>query len=256
VTEVQSPTTGIISWIDLASTDLDRSKAFYTSLFGWDAFTVPDPDAGGYGFFLKDGKEAAGFGPAMGEPISAWNAYVSVEDADATADGVRAAGGQVLAGPMDVFNQGRLAVFSDPSGAVFSIWQSKEMQGLQVRNEAGSFCWAELNTRDPEGSKRFYGSVFGWGARTEESDSGSYTEWMQGENSIAGMWHMNGETPAEVPSHWRVFFTVRDVDATVARAQDLGATPLFPAMDIDIGRFAVLRDPTGAVFAVMSFNEG
>jgi predicted enzyme related to lactoylglutathione lyase len=79
---------------------------------------------------------------------------------------------------------------------------------------------------------------------------------MQGENSIAGMWHMNGETPAEVPSHWRVFFTVRDVDATVARAQDLGATPLFPAMDIDIGRFAVLRDPTGAVFAVMSFNEG
>lgn len=250
MTEVQSPTTGIVSWIDLASTDLDRSKAFYTGLFGWDAFTVPDPDAGGYGFFLKDGKQAAGFGPAMGEPISAWNVYVSVDDADATAERVRASGGQVIAGPMDVFDQGRLAVFTDPAGAFISVWQGKEMQGLQVRNEPNTFCWAELDTRDAAGAETFYRSVFGWGAQTEES----YTEWMLDGQSVAGMYPMTEDIPAEVPSHWRAYFMVQDVDATVSRAEDLGGRVIFPAMDIGMGRYAVLQDPTGAVFAVMSFN--
>lgn len=251
MTEVQSPTTGTISWIDLASTDLDRSKAFYTGLFGWDAFTVPDPDAGGYGFFLKDGKQAAGFGPAMGdEQPSAWNTYVSVDDADATAERVKAAGGQVIAGPMDVFDQGRLTVFTDPAGAFISTWQATGMQGLQVRNEPSTFCWAELDTRDAAAAETFYPSVFGWGAKTEDS----YTEWMLDGQSIAGMYAMTDEIPAEVPSHWRVYFMVQDVDANVARAQELGGSVVFPAMDIGMGRYAVLADPTGAVFAVMSFN--
>jgi predicted enzyme related to lactoylglutathione lyase len=254
VTDVQSPPTGIFTWIDLASTDLDRSKEFYTSLFGWDAFTVPDPAAGGYGFFLKDGKQAAGFGPAMGEPISAWNAYVSVDDSQATAQRVQSAGGQVIAGPMEVFDQGVLTVFTDPSGAFFSTWQSKEMQGLQVRNEPNTFCWAELNTRDASGAEQFYNSVFGWGAKTETTPDGSYTEWTVDGDSIAGMFPMTEQIPAEVPPHWRVYFTVENVDAAVARAEELGGSVAVPAMDIDMGRFAVLSDPTGAVFAVMSFN--
>lgn len=256
MTDVQSPPAGIFTWIDLASTDLDRSREFYTGLFGWDAFTVPDPAAGGYGFFLKDGKQAAGFGPAMGEPISAWNAYVSVEDSDVTAQRVRAAGGQVIAGPMEVMGQGVLTVFTDPAGAFFSTWQSKEMQGLQVRNEPNTFCWAELNTRDAAGAERFYESVFGWGAKTETTPDGSYTEWTVDGDSMAGMFPMTEQIPAEVPPHWRVYFTVENVDAAVSRAQELGGSVVVPAMDIGMGRFAVLSDTTGAVFAVMSFNEG
>lgn len=257
VTEGQSPTTGTISWIDLANTDLDRAKPFYTSLFGWEAFVIPDIDAGGYGFFLKDGKQVAGFGPTMGdEGFSAWNTYVSVDDADATVERVKSAGGQVIAGPMDVFNQGRLTVFNDPSGAFFSTWQPREMQGLQVRDEPGALCWVELNTRDAPGAEKFYTSVFGWGAETEESDAGTYTQWTLNGKSIGGMFPMNEQIPADVPPHWRIYLMVEDVDATVARAQELGGSVMVPAMDIPgTGRFAVLSDPAGAAFAVMRFAQ-
>lgn len=254
VTEVQSPTTGTVSWIDLANTDLDRARPFYTGLFGWDAFTIPDPDAGGYGFFLKDGKQVAGFGPTMGsEGFSAWNTYIAVDDADATAERVRAAGGQVVAGPMDVFDQGRLTVFTDPAGAFISTWQPTGMQGLQVRNEPNTFCWAELNTRDAS-TKDFYRSVFGWDAETQESEDGTYTELKRDGRTVAGMYPMGDDVPAQVPSHWRVYFGVEDVDAAVARAQELGGSVVYPAMDFSSGRYAVLADPTGAAFAVIQFR--
>ncbi len=255
MTEAQGPTTGTITWIDLASTDLDHSKAFYTGLFGWDAFTVPEPDAGGYGFFLNDGKQVAGFGPTMGdEAFSAWNTYVSVDDSDATAERVKAAGGQVIAGPMDVFDQGRLTVFTDPTGAFISTWQAAGMQGLQVRNEPNTFCWAELNTRDASAARDFYRAVFGWNAETQESDEGSYTELKRDGTTVAGMYAMGDDVPAEVPSHWRVYFGVQDADAAVARAQKLGGSVVYPVMDFGSGRYAVLADPAGAVFSAIQFT--
>lgn len=256
LSEVQTYAPGVPSWIDLSSPDLDRTRDFYSRLFGWEAFTVPDPDAGGYGFFLKDGKQVAGYGPVQSpEQPSAWSTYISTDDANAVAEKVRSAGGQVIAGPFDVMGQGTMAVFTDPSGAFISVWQGGEHQGAQVMNEPNSFAWTELNTRDVDAARAFYTAVFGWGSTTNTFGEGSYTEWKVDDRSVAGMMEMPPQVPPSVPPHWLVYIAVTDADATVARTQELGGQVLVPPIDIEIGRFAVSTDPLGAAFGVMQFNS-
>ena len=240
-------------WVDLASSDLEGTKRFYSALFGWEAYTVPDPDAGGYGFFLQDGKRVAGFGPTMapGQP-TAWSTYIGTDDADATAARVREAGGQVIAEPFDVFEEGRMAVFTDPTGAFISVWQPRAMRGAELFNQPVSLSWNELATRDMNAAKAFYTHVFGWGTHDSPfGDGGTYTEWQLDGRSIGGGYDMSGMMPESVPPHWLSYFAVENVDSTAARAQELGATVQVPPTDLPgMGRFAVLSDPQGGAFAV------
>ncbi len=141
---------------------MEASKAFYSALFGWEANTIPAPEAGGYTLFTMNGKQVAGVGPIMseGQP-PAWMTYVNVIDADGTAKMVADAGGTVLMAPMDVLDQGRMAVFADPAGAVIAVWQAAAHKGAELVNEPVSYCWTELATRDVDGAKAFYSAVFG-----------------------------------------------------------------------------------------------
>jgi uncharacterized protein len=256
MTEVRTYAPALPVWTDVASPDLDRTRAFYSGLFGWDAFTVPDPAAGGYGMFMQNEKQIAGYGPVQSpEQPSAWSTYLSTDNIDATAQRVQESGGQVIAGPMDVMDQGRLAVFTDPSGAFISAWQPMQMQGTEQTFQPGTFAWAELNTRDVEQAKDFYPGVFGWQSETTAYDGGSYTEWKVDGRSIAGMMEMTSQMPDSIPPHWLVYFAVENADQTVAKAQELGAGVLMPAMDAGPGRFAVLSDPVGAVFAIIQFKQ-
>jgi len=248
---------GTPSWIDIG-TDADAAIPFYTGLFGWTATSL-GADAGGYGFFLHEGKQAAGFGPKQNPGPPVWSSYITVADVEASAAVVTAAGGTVVVPPMDVMTAGRMAVCTDPQGAFFSIWQPLDNIGCAVVNEPGAFCWSECNTRDVEGAKTFYTTVFGWTAETHEmpeSPIGAYTEFSLDGASIAGMLAMPPMVPAEVPPFWLVYFAVDDTDAAVARAQALGGTLMMPAMEVPAGRFALLQDPQGGVFAVIRLAEG
>ncbi|MGE5287935.1 MAG: VOC family protein [Micromonosporaceae bacterium] len=246
---------GVPSWIDLASPDMAASKAFYTALFGWEAFTPPVPEAGGYTLFSIGGKQVAGAGPIMSqEQPPAWTTYVNVTDADGTAKKIADAGGNLLMGPMDVMDQGRMALFADPSGAVLGLWQPGTHTGAQLVNEPGTYCWSELATRDVEGSKAFYGAVFGWEASTEAAGPMEYTEFKVGGNSIAGMYAIGPDSPEDMPPHWGVYFAVADCDAAVGTASTLGATVFEAPTDIPVGRFAVLRDPQGAFFRMVKLS--
>jgi predicted enzyme related to lactoylglutathione lyase len=253
--EFTSYAPGTPSWVDLASPDLDRSRAFYEALFGWKSH-VGGPDTGGYTMFTKQEKNVAGAGPIMmeGQP-SAWTTYVSVEDAGATIDKVKKAGGVVFVEPMDVIDVGRMAVFADTGGAAIALWQPRAHIGAQLANEPETFTWNELQTRDPAGAKVFYHEVFGWEAETSEGEQMTYTEWKLDGKTIGGMMDMPPMVPAEVPANWLVYFGVEDCDASTARATGLGATVLAGPMDIEPGRFTVLGDPTGAVFAVIAFTH-
>jgi hypothetical protein len=124
-----------------------------------------------------------------------------------------------------------------------------------LANEPGAFAWNELNTRDLAASKAFYSTVFGWQPNDMDMEGMAYTEWRLGEKSVAGMMPMPDMVPAEVPSHWLVYFGVDDTDATVAKATGLGATAVVPPTDIPPGRFAVLADPEGATFAVIKMQS-
>ena len=251
---VEAYAPGTPSWVDLASPDLAGSVAFYTALFGWTAADQGE-EAGHYTMFEIGGAPVAGAGPIMmeGQP-PAWTTYVSVTDADATAAEVTEAGGMVFVPPMDVLDVGRMAVFADPTGAAFAIWQPGLHQGAGLVNEANTLCWNELNSRDSSTATAFYTSVFGWEAATSDMDGMSYTEWKLDGRSIAGMLDMPAQVPAAVPSHWLSYFAAADCDATVAKATDLGATVAMPPTDIPPGRFSVLGDPHGAMFAVIKMN--
>jgi predicted enzyme related to lactoylglutathione lyase len=255
MTEMTTYAPGTPCWVDLASPDLDASIEFYGALFGWD---VPESEnaeqTGGYRIAALGSKSTAGMMPTMqeGQP-PAWSTYISVEDADATAAKVEEAGGQVIAEPMDVMELGRMAVFSDPTAAVFGIWQPGSFSGAELVNEPSTYSWNELNTRDPDAAKAFYAAVFGWGVREMDmGDAGTYTMWRlpdadEDDDSIGGMLDMRGRVPDEVPSHWLTYFTVEDRDATAEKAKEMGAEEMM-SMDMEMGRLAILRDPQGAAF--------
>jgi len=252
--EFTSYDAGTPSWVDHGTTDLESSNSFYAELFGWIAEDQGE-EMGHYTIMRKGGKSVAGNMMIMmeGQP-SAWTTFVSVDDADATIDLVKKAGGMVFAEPMDVSDIGRMAVFADVEGAVIGIWQPKTFIGAELANEAGSFVWNELNSRDLPAAKAFYGEVFGWTPNDLVMEEMSYTEWKLGDKALAGMMTMPEMVPAEVPPHWLVYFGVDDTDASVAKATKLGATTIVSPTDIPPGRFAVLSDPDGAVFAIIKMQ--
>jgi predicted enzyme related to lactoylglutathione lyase len=246
---------GTPSWVELSSSDLHSSASFYGRLMDWSVTEPGPPESGGYRMFQQDAKNVAGLMGHMqeGQP-TAWATYVSVADAGQTAEKVKAAGGSVIAGPMDVMELGRMAVFADPSGAVFGAWQPKTFAGADLVNEPNSLCWNEVLTRDAGAGKAFYPQVFGWSAGRPafEGAPDTYTVWQLDGKPVGGMMQMSEEHfPSEIPSHWNVCFAVADCDATVARARELGASVTSEPVDVPIGRFASLADPQGASFAIM-----
>jgi uncharacterized protein len=245
---------GTPSWVDLSSTDIETTAAFYQSLFGWSWSAAPD--GGGYGLFTKGGKSVAGLGPVMqtGQP-EVWLTYVSVADADAAAAAVTSAGGTVMAPPMDVLDVGRLAVFMDDGGAAFAVWQPKAHIGAELVNEPGTLCWNELVSADIDRSKAFYASVFGWEGVTNQMGPMTYTEFKLSGRTVAGMMALGPQVPEGTPPHWLVYWAVSDTDAAVARVTELGGTIVAPPVDIPPGRFAVIADPRGAISALIHMDQ-
>jgi predicted enzyme related to lactoylglutathione lyase len=256
MSEITSYAPGTPAWVELSGVpDIDKAAAFYGGLFGWD---VPESEiskqTGGYRQVMLRGKPVAGMMPLMeeGQP-TVWATYISVEDADATAAKVQEAGGSVIAEPMDVMSLGRMAVFTDSSGAVIGIWQPGTFVGAEIIKEPGAVVWNELNTRNPDASKAFYGESFGWEFEEQQFDAGPYTSIKMGEAAVGGMIDITGRAPDEVPPHWLVYFAVEDVDAAVARASEADGGVVLEPFDIGgVGRIAIVKDPFGAVFAVMT----
>lgn len=250
---------GTPCWIDLGTPDQDAAGEFYGALFGWELKEDENAEqTGGYRTAQLGGKAVGGVMKLMqeGQP-PAWLTYIAVEDAEAAAAKAVEAGATVLAGPMAVLDYGTMAVLSDPSGAVFGLWQAGIHIGADLVNEPGAIAWNELNTRDTEGAKAFYGTLFGWDFEDNDmGEMGTYTSLKLGEGPVGGMLDMAGRgVPEEVPAHWQVYFAVEDTDATVDRAKQGGGSVMVEPIDIPAGRFAILTDPHGASFAVIALSE-
>jgi len=245
---------GTPMWVDVSSPDVEAAARFYGQLFGWDAEDLGE-QAGHYTMFRKNGKMVAAGSPLQeGAGPASWTTYVGTSDAAETARSVSEAGGQVVMPPFDVFNSGTMAGFMDPGGAFFCVWQPKEHKGAELVNAPGGFCWNELTTRDVEGVKGFYNRVFGWGAETQAVEGRRpYTMWTLNGKPIAGGMVMDDAFPPDVPPHWVVYFAVADVEASAAKTHELGGRAS-PIMDSPAGRFAIINDPHGAVFAVIQLS--
>jgi len=253
--EVTRHEPGSFCWPELATSDTVGAKRFYSGVFGWAANDVPAGPEMTYTMLQLEGRDAG----ALYEMEKAqreqgipphWNTYVSVESAEEAVKKAKMLGGTVIAEPFDVMDAGRMAILQDPAGAVFCVWQAKGNIGARVINEPGALCWSELDTNDTGAAGRFYTQLFGWTAK----ESPEYTEFHRGGTPIGGMMRIPKEW-GEVPPNWLPYFAVTDCDATAATAGELGGSAMVPPTDIpDVGRFAVLRDPQGAVFAVVKLS--
>ena len=247
---------GTFSWIELATTDGPGAKKFYTDLFGWEPTDNPMGPDMVYTIYKINGKDVAASyqkGAEMEQVPTHWACYVAVESADETAAKAKSLGGTVVQEPFDVMDHGRMAAITDPTGATFCIWQPNQHKGVGIKNELNTLCWNELMTNDTERAKDFYTKLFGWKTK---GDSGAtpYTEWINGEEHIGGMMQIQPDM-GPMPPNWGLYFAVDDCDSKVAQAQSLGARTYVPPTDIpNVGRFAVLADPQGAVFNIIKLT--
>lgn len=238
-------------WVDLASPDIPGSTGFYNQLFGWRSEDLGEA-AGHYNMFYQGDVMVAAVGGLQNpQQPPAWTSYMKTDDAEAVAKKVTESGGQVLVPPFAVMDQGTMAVFMDPAGAAFAVWQPATMPGAGLFNTPVSLGWNELHSRNLEAAKEFYPKVLGWGVRANDMGEGmgEYVEWLVDGRSVAGGQGMAME-PEGIPSYWLVYFTVANADDIVKRAEGLGGKVIMPGTDIPQGRIAVLGDPQGAVFGI------
>ena len=263
---------GVPCWIDTEQPDVDAAAEFYAGIFGWTFEDAMPPGAPGrYLIARLDGQDVGGLASTR-EGAAAWSTYISVEDADAAAQRLVAAGATVLSAPADAGEGGRGAALADPDGAEFRIWQARRRLGAQVANQPGAWNFSDLHTPNPSAAIAFYGNAFGWkfddvgfavmirrpgyGDHLEATIDPGIRSRQAGvaappgfEDAIAWV----AATAPDEPTHWHVSFTVADRDQTVVDAKRLGAQ-ILRQDDTEWTREALIRDPQGAHFTASQFR--
>jgi predicted enzyme related to lactoylglutathione lyase len=263
---------GVTCWIDTEQPDVDAARHFYANLFGWTfSDAVPADAPGTYLIASLAGADVAAIGPAQGEAPVEWNTYIAVDDTDAAAATVRAAGGSITLGPVDAGPGGRLAGCVDPRGARFRLWQPRRRLGAQLTNAPGSWNFSDLHTTDAPDAAGFYAPLFGW-----EFDDIDFATMIRrpgyGDHLAAtvdpgiferqdGIFAPPGFADAIgwlVPlasgrDHWHVTFTVESRDDAAVAAETLGAV-VISSDDTEWTRTALIRDPQGAQLTLSQFT--
>lgn len=248
---------GAPTWMDLMTTDPEAAKNFYGGLFGWEFEDMPMDSPGVYTMARIEGDDVAGLGsqpPEMAGMPAVWSVYLAVDDVDAATAKVEEAGGKVAVPAMDVMDQGRMAMMTDPAGATVGLWQAGKQHGAKRKDEPGAFTWNELLAPDFAAALPFYRAVLGLDVQEIPMGDGStYHCFVADGQQVAGA--MAPPMP-DAPPHWHVYFHVDDVDATAAKADELGGSVVAPPFEVEgIGKFAVLSDPQGGVFSLMTPAE-
>ncbi|MGW8376781.1 VOC family protein [Streptomyces sp. ODS28] len=244
---------GTPCWMDAMFTDLEGAKSFYGDVLGW-TFGESASEYGNYTEAYRDGQAVAAVVPPMPgqESQSAWCLYFASPDAEATAAAVTGNGGEIVMGPMRVGDFGTMLLARDPGGVLFGVWQAGTHEGFSASGAPGAFAWAEVCTRDPEASDRFFGSLFSYRVRRMAGGEMDYATFALGEEPLLGRMDMRGQVPDEVAPFINVYFAVEDCDDAVARAVKHGAKITMQPADTPFGRVAALIDPQGAACSLVN----
>jgi predicted enzyme related to lactoylglutathione lyase len=240
---------GTPTWIDLGIPDLDRAMEFYGAVFGWE-FDVGPPEMMRYTVCRIGGKAVAGL--AQSEPTDTkfwWNVYLATNDCDATTQRIRDAGGTIVIEPMDVMDQGRLAIAKDTVGAQFGLWQGGALVGCELVNEPGALLRNDLVTPAPQPARAFYAEVFGFSLDgNPDMPEFDFTFLRRPDgHEIGGIMGLSQASS----SAWGTLFEVADADETVAKIRAAGGTA-DDAQTMIYGRTADVKDPFGVKFTVGS----
>ncbi|MEV0979604.1 VOC family protein [Streptomyces sp. NPDC049915] len=248
---------GTPCWVSLMVHGVAATQEFYSELFGWE-FQPGPQQLGPYVRALLDGREVAGIGqlpPDRHLPI-AWTPYLASDDVDLTAETARMCGGTIGVGPLDAAEAGRMAIGSDPSGAVFGIWQASAHLGTGLTGVPGTPVWNELVTFETENTAKFYETVFGYEEEPRASADEDRVVLRVGGRPVAGVRGVGHALPHDRGPHWMTYFQVADVDAALTRVAELGGRVLGPVRDSAFGRMAAVCDPEGARFSLLQPPDG
>lgn len=249
---------GAPCWIELSSSNVEQSLAFYAEVFDWEAVAGDYSGADGYITFYRSNRKLAGL---MKNSVGAagtdnWLTYLSAPDAAAAASAVETAGGSVVASPRVVRGMATSAIAVDPGGAAFGLWQPGEHEGYGLFGRHGSAVWHELHTRDYTESVAFYERAFGWTMEsTGESDDFRYSRFVADGTPRAGIMDASRHLREGVASNWQVYFGVMDVDTTLGRILAHGGEVVEAPEDTPYGRLAGVTDSTGAYFKLTSVTD-
>ena len=243
---------GLFVWHDLMTANVAESADFDGKLFGWTTEELDMGEEGIYTMVLADKVPIGGMVKfEMDDVPPHWMPYVAVDDVETTVSKFEDEGGFVCMRPRDIPEVGRFSIVHCPQGGVLSTikFTSKE-KGAPFSEKAGHFCWCELLAKDSNAANEFYGKVFNWEREDIALENDTY--WLQKIDGVPVAGVMNMPPGVEMErAAWVVFIAVDDVDEAAKKAQSLGATVQVRPTDIpNIGRFASMQDPQGAVFNV------
>jgi len=246
---------GKFVWFQLRTADAPRAKTFYAELLAWKAVEFPVEGVTFSMIFAGDTPDTmlGDCAPLAKDDArgSRWVASVSVDDVDAAVSTARAHGGAVLEAPHDLLHVGRAARIGDPTGAELALFKSATGDKPDEDAPLGYFFWNELHTTDPATALAFYEKTVGFSHETMPGPAGADAYHVVSRGGV-GRGGITGHLPRGASPHWLPYVRVDDVDATASRAERLGATIVVRPEDIPgIGRFTVIRDPVGAVLALM-----
>jgi predicted enzyme related to lactoylglutathione lyase len=249
-----SPLLGKFVWRDLVTENPDAVKPFYAALFGWE-FEEARALGAPYTLIKSGGQYIAGISkttrPQPGQPVSQWLSFMSVADVDRAAEQTRAAGGSIVAGPLDLPRIGRGAVVVDPDGAPLGLLRSRIGDPVDTPTPAvNRFLWTEHLSRDPQASADFYAALVGFEVRKIEIGGKPYWVLAKGRDR-AGL--LRNPIAVDRPI-WLAYVRVEDPAALAARAAQLGGRVLLaPRSDLRNGTMALIADPSGAVLALQKW---
>lgn len=248
---------GTFSWAENISTAAALASAFYQELFGWSARDLPMGENQRYTLFQLGADKVAALVPMPSAMQAAgaasfWANYVTVDDVDILAPVVAAAGGTILFGPADVGDSGRMLYFEDTAGAQLGLWQPGTHIGAGIVNVPGAMLWNELLTWDAQASMDFYSRLLGWEFFIAES---GYIFILNRGRNNGGFLKLDDSFGA-MPTHWRTYFHMTDIDRAIGLIRDRGGEIHFPKLEIPgEGCFTFVSDPAGAQFYLMQKSE-
>ena len=251
---------GLMGWADVAVPDMESGAEFYNGLFGWETVASPLGDSTPYTMFMLDGQAVAGIGPLTPSDMEAgqsptWSSYVMVDDVEATAAKAKELGAMLLMDPIQIADAGTIVYAIDPVGAAIGFWQAGRHIGAGVFNTPGAMSWNELACRDVDAAKAFYTELLGWGIDVQQHGDFTYTVVKVGARVNGGIYDMTGMLPDIVPAHWFVWFSVDGTEAAVERVRALGGSVQREPWDSPFGRMAVVTDPQGPAFGLITMEQ-
>jgi predicted enzyme related to lactoylglutathione lyase len=242
---------GTFVWFEHLSEDVARARAFYEALFGWNTEKVALGGGTTAAIIHNGSAPIGGYAAAPTGTPTQWMSYLSVADVDSAYKAALAAGAKSVVAPTERTWGGRMATIADPTGGVFSLWRGDGGDGAESeQTPVGGWIWNELTTEDDEAALAFYEKAFGFEPDPMEMPDDTYHVLKHGGKGRAGV--IKAPDPS-LPTMWTPYVRVDDADRQAARAREFGASLLVAPADIqEIGRFAVLVDPQGAVLAMLA----